>query len=61
MYASKNGHNVVVKLLIANGADVNATGKGEKKLTSLIYASKNGHKEVAELLIANGADFNARR
>ena len=59
MYASNNGHAEVVKLLITNGADVNATGVGEKKMTSLIYASKNGHAEVAELLITNGADVNA--
>ena len=46
--------------MIANGADVNARGKGYEKITPLFYASRYGCKEIAELLIANGADVNAK-
>ena len=54
-YAEKN---VIIKLLIAQGADVNAKTEGGD--TPLHFAASMGHKEIAELLIANGADVNAK-
>ena len=54
------------KRLIANGADVNAKTKrerriyGEGEMTPLHFAAMNNQAEVAELLIANGADVNAK-
>ncbi len=48
----------VVKLLIANGADVNAKNKDDD--TPLIEAAKGADKELLELLVANGADVNAK-
>ena len=55
MWASEYGNLEAAKLLIENGADVNAKDKyGD---TALIEA---GHLEVVKLLIENGADVNAK-
>ena len=56
MWAAEKGHPEVVKLLVDNGADVNARTK--KIGTALTLALDNGHLEVAKLLIAKGADVN---
>jgi ankyrin repeat protein len=45
-----------VKILISNGADVNA----KAYYTALHFASKNGHLEIVKILISNGADVNAK-
>ena len=45
--AAKEGHKVIVELLIANGGDVNAKNRSGK--TPLHNAAEYGHKEVAEL------------
>ncbi len=47
----------IVKLLIVEGADVNA--KTEKEVTPLMYAAFGGSMELVELLIGEGADVNA--
>jgi ankyrin repeat protein len=54
--ASYNGYLDIVKLLIENGADINA--KNEYDYNSLMLASKNGFIDVVSLLINNGADIN---
>ena len=48
-------HTEIIKLLIANGADVNAKNKDER--TPLHDATS---KERAEQLVTNGADVNAK-
>ena len=57
MEAAYSGLYSVAKLLITNGADVNARTYSDGK-TSLIKASKYGYCDIAELLIENGADLN---
>lgn len=57
--AAEDGYLDVVKLLIAQGADVNATSKWSEGLTALQDAAHNGHVDVVKLLIATGADVNA--
>ena len=55
--AVSSGNLKIMKLLIANGADVNAVDKDGK--TALMMASEFGYIEVAESLIEGGADVNA--
>ena len=56
--AAIDGNIEAVKLLIANGTDVNARDKDGE--TPLHKASSRGEKEIIELLIAKGADVNAK-
>lgn len=58
MLASNDGYLEIVRMMIGNGADVNAENNDGD--TSLIMAFKNGHLEVAQLLIEKGADINAK-
>ena len=48
----------VAKLLLANGADVNAKNKTD--FTPLHFAAWKGHKKVVELLLASNANVNAK-
>jgi len=51
--AAQRGHWKLVKLLVEEGADVNARSSG---LTALHIAAAEGQKEVAHLLLDKGAD-----
>lgn len=53
--AAENGHIEIVKLLLANGADI--TVQDAKGWTPLNSAAWGGHLEVVKLLLENGADF----
>ncbi|XP_071636411.1 uncharacterized protein [Temnothorax longispinosus] len=55
--AASNGHKDVVKVLMARGADVNATTDVEN-LTPLHSAACEGYEEIVEILIAGGANVN---
>ena len=59
MGASWNGHTEVARILIEEGADVNAqSNSGE---TALWAASRYGqHPDIVKLLIEEGADVNAQ-
>ena len=50
-------HVDVAKMLIENGADVNAVDG--RKWTALHLVSQKGHVDVAKVLLENGADVNA--
>ena len=50
--------SVIVQMLLAKGADVNA--KDYDGITALMLASDQGIKEYVQVLLANGADVNAR-
>ena len=55
--ASKFGYHEIVKILIENGADIDA--RNNENSTALIEAS-SFYYEVVKLLIENGADINAK-
>ena len=57
LQAACYGHVDVEKVLIQNGADVNAVDKD--KMTPLHWAAYYGHVDLAKVLIQNGADVNA--
>ena len=58
--AAEKGHTEIAKILLAHGANVNATPiEGEPDDTPLHRAAKQGHLEIVKLLLENGADINA--
>ena len=58
MVAAAAGEVAAVKVLIENGADVNAKD-GVRAQTPLMYAAASNRAAVIELLAANGADLKA--
>jgi len=54
-YAARNGHHEACKMLLAAGANVNATTKSGG-VTSLMRASMMGHEKIVQLLIKYKAD-----
>ncbi|KAK4182070.1 ankyrin repeat-containing domain protein [Podospora australis] len=51
--AAANGHNIIVQLLLDEGASVGTSLSGE---TPLLTAARNGHDGVVKLLLDRGAD-----
>ena len=52
-YAARNGKTEILKLLLSNGADVNAKNR-DGNITPLFLANLEGHTEIIELLKKNG-------
>jgi ankyrin repeat protein len=59
-WAATQGRTNIVKLLLANKADVNAKANNKSGWTPLRMAVLSGNKDIVELLLAGGADVNAR-
>lgn len=57
--AAKDGRTDVVRLLLENGANVNAWDWARVG-TPLSFAARFGHRDVVILLIAKGADVKRR-
>jgi ankyrin repeat protein len=57
VWASRNGHDKVVHILLQRGADVNA--EGGYYGSALYAASSGGHDEVVQMLLERGADKSA--
>ena len=56
MYAAANNHMEVARMLIARGAQVNATA--QNGTTALMMAAREGHLPMVLLLLEHGADVN---
>jgi hypothetical protein len=56
MYAAKSGHIEVMKILLENGADVNAHEEAKIGNTALREVAENCSYEVAKVLVDAGAD-----
>lgn len=56
--AASKGHETVVRLLLNNGAKINARDVWD--FTALIWASIGNHERVVRLLVENGADLNLK-
>ena len=54
--AASEGHLEVVRLLVENGANVNA--RDENGRTPLFRAADEGHLDIVRLLVENGAEVN---
>ena len=55
MAAARAGDLDTVRLLLAHGADVEATER-DRRQTALMWAVAQGHAAVAQVLIEHGAD-----
>jgi ankyrin repeat protein len=55
-YAAEEGYREVVELLLAHGADVNASTSYDR--TAVELAMSRGRTEIVELLISKGADIS---
>ena len=56
MWAVAQGHHESVRLLVAQGADIDA--RTQTGFTPLLFAARSGDIESAEVLLAAGADVN---
>jgi hypothetical protein len=57
-FAAYNGHVEIARLLLQNGAEVNA--KGYDGWTPLHFAANHGNVDILHLLVENGANLEAQ-
>ncbi|KAK5988372.1 Ankyrin-R-like protein [Cladobotryum mycophilum] len=57
-WASRNGHDAVVRLLLDSGAKAEAMDT-EYGTTSLCWAARNGNETIVQLLLDSGANVNS--
>jgi hypothetical protein len=57
-WAAYNGHIEISRLLLQNGAEVNA--RSSNGYTPLHWAASNGHVDILHLLVENGANLEAQ-
>jgi ankyrin repeat protein len=57
-WAARNGHEAVVKLLLASKAEVDS--KDDYGQTPLSWAAENGHEAVVKLLLASKAEVDSK-
>ncbi|GLH04266.1 hypothetical protein R5R35_002258 [Gryllus longicercus] len=55
-WASKEGHQKIVDMLMLRGARINATNRGDD--TPLHLAAAHGHQAIVNMLLRNRADIN---
>ena len=61
MIAAENGHDEIIKLLLDNGADINAKTKSfDGGSSALIMAAENGHTSTVKFLLENGANPSSK-
>lgn len=58
IWASLNGHDKIVRMLLERGTDINAQGGDFRN--ALQAACWNGHDKIARMLLEPGADINAQ-
>ncbi|KAL4911651.1 purine and uridine phosphorylase, partial [Aspergillus aurantiobrunneus] len=58
MWATLNGHYEVTKLLLEQGADINA--QGGQYGNALQASASEGHEKIVQILLEQGADINAQ-
>ncbi|KAK5660449.1 hypothetical protein OQA88_12994 [Cercophora sp. LCS_1] len=58
-WAAANGHEVVAKLLLEKGADIEAKDNNDGQ-TPLFWAAANGHEAVVKLLLEEDANIEAK-
>jgi hypothetical protein len=59
LWAAKQGHEAIVKLLLEKGADVGFED-GYYCYTPLSWAASNGHEAIIKLLLEKGADVESK-
>jgi hypothetical protein len=57
-WAARKGHSEITRLLLQNGADVNAKDRWDR--TPLHCSAFYGHIDILHLLVENGADLEAQ-
>ena len=57
-YTARDNKTEVAKVLLANGADINA--KDYSGFTPIHHTARDNKPEVAKVLLANGAQVNVR-